>query len=69
MQVHRFVTFPARAVLNEARSTALDLNLAVSSLLDMLHVRTALADDLSTKIESWNWLKVNRDSFFGPFAL
>lgn len=69
MQEHRFVAFPASAVFNEARSTAFDLNFAVSSLLDMLHIRTALADYLSTKVESRKWFEIDRDSLFGPFAL
>lgn len=69
MQIHRFIAFSASAVFNETRSTAFDLNLAVSLLLDMLHIRTALADYLSTKVESRKRFEIDRDSLLGPFAL
>lgn len=46
MQEHRIIALPAGARFQEARSTALDLDPATSFLLDMLHIRTALSDNL-----------------------
>lgn len=69
VQIHRLIAFSAGIVLNEARTAALDLNLAAGSLLDMLHISTALSDYLGTKVESRNRFEVNRNTLFGPFAL
>lgn len=69
MQEHGFVTFPASARFDESRTAALDLNTAASLLLDVLHVGAALADNLSTQVESRNRLEVDRNPLIRPFAL
>ena len=69
MQIHRLIAFSSSAMFNEARSAALDLDLAASLLLDMLNISTTLPDYLSTKVKSGNWFEVDRKPFFGPFAL
>ena len=69
MQEHRFIAFPASARLDEARAPALDLNAAPRLLLNMLHVGTALADNLSTQVEPRDWLEIDRDPLIGPFTL
>lgn len=69
MEEHSLVTFTTSARFNEARSTALDLNTATSLLLDVLHISTALSDDLSTQVETGNRLKIDGDALIRPFAL
>jgi hypothetical protein len=69
MQEHRFVAFPASARLNESRAPAFDLNATPSLLLNVLHVGTALANNLGTQIEPGDWLEVNRNPLIGPFTL
>lgn len=69
MQIHRLVAFPAGVMFNKTRSTTFYLDLAVGSLLDMLHISTALADYLGAKIESRKRFEIDRNSFFGPFSL
>lgn len=48
MKEHSFIAFTASARFDESGATALDLNTATSLLLDVLHIGTALSDDLST---------------------
>jgi hypothetical protein len=69
MQIHVLVTLLPSAVLHETRSSSLDLNSASSFLLDMLNIGTPMANNLSTKIESLNWYKVNRYLLLWPFTL
>lgn len=69
MQIHGLIAFHLGAVLVKARATAFDLDAAIGFSLDMLDVRTTLADNLSSKIEAWDWLEVDGDLFVGPFAL
>jgi hypothetical protein len=69
MQEHRFVAFPASARLNESRAPAFDLNATPSLLLNVLHVGTALANDLGTQVKAGDRLKIDRDALIGPFAL
>lgn len=69
MQEHGFVAFALGAVFNEARATALDLNAATGLLLDVLHIRTALADDLRAQIETGDRFEVDGDALVWPFTL
>lgn len=46
MQVHRLVALSTGTLLHKARTTAFDLDLTPGSLLDMLHIRTSLPDNL-----------------------
>lgn len=69
MQEHRFIAFPASAGLHETRTTAFNLNLAASLLLDVLHVGTALADDLSAEVEARDRFEIDGDPLLGPFTL
>lgn len=48
VQEHGLVAFALSAALDEAGATALDLNTTTGALLDVLHVGTALTDDLGT---------------------
>ena len=69
MQEHGLITFLPSARFDESRATALYLNTAAGLLLNMLDIRTALANNLSTQVESRNGLQVNWDALVGPFAL
>lgn len=69
MKEHRFVAFTASARFDESGATALDLNTATSLLLDVLHISTALSDDLSAQVEAGDGLKIDGDTLIRPFAL
>lgn len=69
MQEHVLVAFASRRVLNIARTAALDLNSAASLMLDVLHIRSAVSDDLGSQIEAGDRVKGDGDLFLGPFAL
>jgi len=69
VQIHVLVTLATRAMLHESRATSLDLHAATRFLLDMLDIRTSVANNLSSKIETWNWFEVNWDLLLWPFAL
>jgi len=56
-------------MLHESGSTAFDLNAASSLLLDVLHIGTAMANNLSTKVEARKWFEVDGDLLFWPFTL
>jgi hypothetical protein len=69
MKVHVFIAFFPSAVLHKARTPPFDLNAASSLLLDMLDIRASMPNNLSTKIEAWDWFKVNWDFLLWPFTL
>jgi hypothetical protein len=69
MKIHILVTLTTSAMLHESRATALDLHTTSSLLLNMLHIGSSMTHNLSTKVETRNWFKVNRDLFLGPFTL
>jgi len=69
VQIHRLITLHASIVLDEAGATALDLNPATGLVLNVLHELTSLANNLRSKVETRDWLEVNRETLFGPFAL
>ena len=69
MQVHWLIALLAGTVFHEPRPSSLDLDATSGLLLNMLHVRTTVTYNLSPQIESWNGIKIDWDSFFGPFAL
>lgn len=69
MKVHGLIAFSTGADLSESRATTLDLDLATRLLLDMLDISAALTNNLCTKVKSWDGLEVDRNAFFGPFAL
>lgn len=69
MQEHRIVAFALRAVFDETGATALDLDTAAGLLLDVLHIRTTLTNDLGAQIKPGNRLKIDWDALVRPFAL
>ena len=69
IKIHIILTLAIRRSLEIAGTAALDLYAAASLLLNMLHIRTAMANDLGAQVETWNRLKVNGDAGLGPFAL
>lgn len=69
MEEHRIVAFALRAGFDEARATALDLDATAGLLLDVLHIRTTLTNDLGTQIEPGNRLEVDWNALVWPFAL
>lgn len=69
VKIHILVTLTTSAMLHEARTTSLDLNTTSSFLLDVLYISSAMTNNLSTKVESWNRFEVNGNPLLGPFAL
>lgn len=69
MQEHILVALKAGSLLEVTGAATLDLDPASGFLLDVLHIASAMANNLSTKIESRNRLKSDRDLFLGPFTL
>jgi len=68
MQIHGLVALLSRAMFHETGSTTFYLHTATSLLLNVLHVSTSVAYNLSPQIEPWKRLKVNRNAFFGPLT-
>lgn len=69
MQIHGFVAFSVGRHLSEARPASFDLDFAAGLLLDVFDVRSALANNLGSKIETLDWLQVDGDTLLGPFPL
>lgn len=69
MQIHILITLSARALLQEAGATTLDLDAAPGLLLNVLDIGTAMANNLRSEVKARNWLEINGDLLFGPFAL
>ena len=69
MEIHRFIALSVCAVLHEARVAAFDLDTAASFLLDMLDVSTTVTYHLCPEVEARDWLKINGNALFRPFAL
>lgn len=55
-------------MLKEATASALDLHTTPSLLLNVLHIGSALANNLSAKVEPWNGFEIDRDALFRPLA-
>lgn len=69
MQIHVVLALTTGAMLHETRATSFDLDTALSFLLDVFDVSTSMANNLSTKIKTWNRNKINWDFLFRPFFL
>ena len=69
MEIHRFIALSVCAVLHKTRVAAFDLHTAASFLLDMLDVSTTVTYHLCPKVEARDWLKINGNALFRPFAL
>lgn len=69
MEIHLFIALSICAVLHETRVAAFNLYTAASFLLDMLDVSTTVTYHLCPEVEARDWLKINGDALFGPFAL
>jgi predicted solute-binding protein len=69
MKIHVLITLATSTMLHESGATALDLDSASSLLLNVLHISATVTNDLSAKIETWNWFKVDGNLLLGPFAL
>jgi len=69
VQIHWLITLHASVVLDEAGTTTLNLNSTTGLVLNVLHVLTTLANNLSSKVKTRDWFEVNREALFRPFAL
>lgn len=69
MEVHRLITLAVSTRLNKARAATLDLHSAAGLLLDVLHISTALPNNLSSQVETRDRLKINGNTLIWPFAL
>lgn len=69
MQVHWLVALCACTVLHEAGAPTFDLDTTSGLLLDVLHIRSAMAHDLGSEVEARHWFHVDRYALFRPFAL
>ena len=69
MEIHRFIALSVCAMLHKARVAAFDLDTAASFLLDMLYVSTTVTYYLCSEIEARDWLEINGNALFRPFAL
>lgn len=69
MEEHVLIALAPCCKLQVARTTALDLDTASGLLLNVLHVGTAMTDNLSSQVESGNRFKLYGDLLLGPFAL
>ena len=59
MKVHWLFAFLTSAVFEETRPLTLYLNATSSFLLDVLHISSAMANDLSSKIEPWERVELD----------
>jgi hypothetical protein len=69
MQVHGFVALSIGGHLSETGAASFDLDFTASLLLNMFDICSALANNLGTKIETLDWLQVDRNTLLGPFPL
>lgn len=69
MEVHGFITFSTGTLFHKSGIAAFDLDAAACFLLDMFYVGTSVAYDLCPQVEAGDWLEIDRDALFGPFAL
>jgi hypothetical protein len=69
MQIHIFITLATSTMLHESGTTAFDLDTASGLLLDVLDISTTMTNNLSTKVETRNRLKVDWNLLFWPFTL
>lgn len=69
MEIHVIVAFPVSRGLKISRTTALDLDTAASLLLNVLHVRATMSNNLSSEVETSNLFEIDRYLCLGPFAL
>ncbi len=69
MEIHGLVTFLICTLLPEARASAFDLHSALCFLLNMLDICSTVTYHLSSKVKARYRFQINRDAFFGPFAL
>ncbi len=69
MEEHIFLGFSVGGRLQIARAMAFDLDAATCLLLYVLHIRAAVADDLSTQVEPRNRVESDGDFLRGPFSL
>jgi hypothetical protein len=69
MKIHVLIALTTCTMLDESRTATLDLDTASGFLLNMLHISSSMTDDLSSKVESRHWLKIDWDFLFGPLAL
>ncbi len=69
MEIHWFVAFLVGPMLYKARIPSFDLDTAAGFLLDMLDVSTTVTYHLCPEVEAGDWLKINGDALFRPFAL
>lgn len=69
MKIHVLITFAASAMFHKSRATTFDLHSASSFLLDMFDIGTPMTNNLSTEIEPWDRLEIDRDPLLWPFPL
>ena len=69
MKIHRFIALFVCTMLHKARVAAFDLDTAASFLLNVLDVSTTVTHHLCSEIEARDWLEINGNALFRPFAL
>jgi hypothetical protein len=69
MQIHGLIAFSICAHFSKARPTAFDLDPAAGLVLNMLDVRTTLAHNLGSQVESLDRLQIDWNALFRPFPL
>jgi hypothetical protein len=69
MKIHILITLTTSAMLHKSRATALDLDTTSSLVLNMFHIGSSMTHNLSTKVETRKWFKINEDLLLGPFTL
>ena len=69
MKIHRLVALFVRTMLHKARVAAFDLDTAARFLLNVLDVSTTMTYHLCSEIKARDWLEINGNALFRPFAL
>jgi hypothetical protein len=69
VKIHVLIALLTSPVFHESRATALDLDTASGLLLDVLHIRTSMANNLSAEVKARKRFEIDRDLLFRPFAL
>jgi hypothetical protein len=69
VEIHGLIALLAALWLHEARTTALDLDLAAGLLLDVLDIVATATNDLCSQVKAADGLETYGDFFFGPLAL
>lgn len=69
MKEHVLIALVVSGCFEVARAAAFDLDTTSGFLLDVLHIGTAMADHLSSQVETVNRLEIDGNLLFRPFPL